>query len=105
MSQLMKNDIYGLNSLFAKDFPKLFLTFYQVNNLLEVYLPNLHYHLKKYNIDTLAWLSSWVLTLFTKYFEEIGPKNFNKFFDIYLEKGWITVIKFIFIVLKKKNQK
>ena len=73
MSKLLKNDKYGLKGLYVDEFPKLFLTTYQVNKLSETYLPKLYEYLTKINLDSLSWLSSWVLTLFTKHFEKILP--------------------------------
>lgn len=101
----LKNDKYGLTGIYIDKFPKLFLTKYQINKLLEEYLPKLNEHLKKNNIETLTWLSSWILTLFVKNLEKLNFKHINKFFDLFITYGWIIVIKFCIIILEQVSQK
>ena len=97
----LKNDKYGLKGLFTDEFPKLFLTKYQITKLIEKYLPELDSYFKNIKLDMLSWLSSWILTLFSKNLELLNLVAMNKFFDYYIKEGWIVVIKFCIIILEQ----
>lgn len=101
ITSFLKNDKYGLKGLFIDEFPKLFLTKYQITKLIEKYLPELDSYFKNIKLDMLSWLSSWILTLFAKNLEQLNLIEMNKFFDYYIKEGWIVVIKFCMIILEQ----
>ena len=103
MSQLLKNDKYGLKGLFVEGFPQLFLAIYQVEQLTKKHLPDVYKHLKKINLKTLTWLAPCILTLFTKNLYSIDIKNFDIFIDFFLKDGWIIIIKFVLLILEKSK--
>jgi hypothetical protein len=103
MSQILKNDKYGLKGLFIDEFPQLFLAIYQVESLTKKHLSDIFKHLKKIKLNTLTWLAPCILTLFTKNLYSINIKNFDIFIDFFLKDGWIIIIKFILLILEKSK--
>lgn len=59
---------YGLRDLFKQGFESLHLRLHQLERLIEDYIPDLHQHFLKLNIETHMYASQWFLTLFTAKF-------------------------------------
>ena len=104
MTILLKNDKYGLYDLYRDGFPKLFLAKYQIIQLIKKYLPNLYNYFLQIKLDTLLWLSSWLLTLFSNNLEHLDIKQMDVFYNLYLQQGWLVIIKFT-IFLLQQNEK
>lgn len=99
MSELLKNYKFGLKGLFTTEFPRLFLAIYQVEHLMKIYYFDIYDTLQKIELDTMVWITPWIFTLFSKYIDNIGIKNYDIIIDDFLINGWSTIIKIIMIML------
>ncbi|KAI6192108.1 hypothetical protein M3Y97_00300800 [Aphelenchoides bicaudatus] len=59
---------YELRDLFKLGFDSLHLRFYQLQKLIEDYIPDLNQHFMDNNVETHQFASQWFLTLFTAKF-------------------------------------
>ncbi|CAD5229473.1 unnamed protein product [Bursaphelenchus okinawaensis] len=59
---------YELRDLFKLGFDALHLRFYQLQKLIEYYVPDLYRHFSDNNVETHMYASQWFLTLFTAKF-------------------------------------
>ncbi|CAD5234344.1 unnamed protein product [Bursaphelenchus xylophilus] len=59
---------YELRDLFKLGFDALHLRFYQLQKLIEDYIPDLYRHFTDNNVETHMYASQWFLTLFTAKF-------------------------------------
>lgn len=63
MKQVIKK--YEMSLLFNTETPKLKMSFYTLDRLISILLPDLHSHLKDENINSSFYSSSFFITLFT----------------------------------------
>lgn len=103
--KLLNDHKYGISGLFSKDFPKLYLTIYQIDKLCIKYIPEIHKHFIKYDIKGIHWLSSCVLTLFLTNIRLIGIDGYNIFFDLFYKNGWDILVKFLISLLMLNKDK
>ena len=59
---------YEVREIYKTNFESLHLRFYQLENLMRDYLPELHEHFVDLNIESHMFASQWFLTLFTAKF-------------------------------------
>uniref|UniRef100_A0A8C6XWF9 Rab GTPase-activating protein 1 n=1 Tax=Naja naja TaxID=35670 RepID=A0A8C6XWF9_NAJNA len=59
---------YGLRELFKQNFEDLHCKFYQLERLMQEYLPDLYSHFLDINLEAHMYASQWFLTLFTAKF-------------------------------------
>ncbi len=59
---------YEVREIYKTNFESLHLRFYQLENLMRDYLPELHEHFVDLNIEAHMFASQWFLTLFTAKF-------------------------------------
>ncbi|XP_013923045.1 PREDICTED: rab GTPase-activating protein 1 [Thamnophis sirtalis] len=59
---------YGLRELFKQNFEDLHCKFYQLERLMQEYIPDLYSHFLEINLEAHMYASQWFLTLFTAKF-------------------------------------
>jgi len=99
-NKLLEDPKYGLDGLYTDSFPKLYLATYQIIKLCKKYIPEVYRHFQKFNVKPQHWLSSWLLTLFLKYIEDIGLDNYKILFNFFEKYGWDILLTFVIAVLK-----
>ncbi|KAI6209759.1 hypothetical protein M3Y96_00254700 [Aphelenchoides besseyi] len=79
---------YELRSLFMQGFETLHLRLFQLEKLIQDYIPHLHRHFLDNNIESHMYASQWFLTLFTAKF----PLQMVFFIiDLFLAEGINTI--------------
>uniref|UniRef100_A0A914W7E3 Beta-hexosaminidase A n=1 Tax=Plectus sambesii TaxID=2011161 RepID=A0A914W7E3_9BILA len=92
---------YGLRDLFKLGFDALHLRFYQLQRLIDDYIPDLSPHFADLGIETHMFASQWFLTLFTAKF----PLQMVFFIiDLFLSEG-INTIFHISLALLRASKK
>lgn len=97
--RIMQN--YGLRNLFRNNFDELYLKFYQLDQLLEDHMPDLHQHFNRIGIEPFTYASQWFLTVFTAKF------SLNAVFfimDIFLLNGIDTIFQIALALLASSKQ-
>jgi len=54
-------------------------------------LPDLHFYLKRYDLNAQCYALSWFLTLYS---QQLPKTILNKLWILFLIKGWKVIIKF-----------
>jgi hypothetical protein len=101
LSLLLTSD-YG--SLFTKEFANLKKYFYVLERIIEILLPELYNYLKVTNVKVSFFASSWFITLFTDTYLNIknrdNPKVLLRILDLFLFKGYKSILKVGIVLLK-----
>lgn len=58
-------DVNNMAELFNPELPRLKLFFYQLDRLLNIYLPAVHTHFKDEQVNSSYYSSPWFITIFT----------------------------------------
>ena len=99
---LLLTSDYG--SLFTKDFANLKKYFYFFERIINILLPDLYNYLKLNKIKVNFFASSWFITLFTDTYINIknreNPKVLLKIWDLFLFKGFKSILKVGISLLK-----
>lgn len=92
---------YGLRNLFRNNFDELYLKFYQLEQLLAEYIPDLHQHFSRIGVEPFTYASQWFLTVFTAKF----PLNAVFYImDIFLLDGMNTIFQIALALLQSSKQ-
>ena len=86
---------YYLGELWKSGLFRLNLAIFQLNHLLKLKLPYLARHFKSIDLILYDIVTPWILTAFTCFIKK-NKKEFetfvNRFWDIYIIKGWSAII-------------
>ena len=105
---------YSMRKIYIESMPLLQVLFFALDQLVGIYMPDLHSHFKFENISSSYYSSSWFLTLFTSslQYSKDGsiPPLLEAIWDIFILynlKGLMKVCLFLIYILKDKleNQK
>lgn len=58
-------EVNDMAEMFNPSLPKLKLLFYQLDRLLNIYIPQLHTHFKDEMVNSSYYSSPWFITIFT----------------------------------------
>ena len=81
---------YKFYDLYGENLSRLWVAAYQVQHCLNQNDPALALHFARIQVNTLAWLPQWILTIFTKH---LKPPHMNALVEIFLQEGWPLLIK------------
>ena len=95
---LSKTD-YGKS--FLNEFEMINKYFYE--RLIYIYLPELSIILKKNNVDSGSYISSWFITLFTNNLSGNNTKIILRIIDMLILEGWNCIIRIGLVLLKFKE--
>uniref|UniRef100_A0A158R5T0 PID domain-containing protein n=1 Tax=Syphacia muris TaxID=451379 RepID=A0A158R5T0_9BILA len=92
---------YGLRDLFKLGFDILHLRFYQLQRLIEDYVPDLFAHFYDLGVETHMYASQWFLTLFTAKFP---LQMVYLIVDLFLSEGMNTIFHISLALLKDSKK-
>ena len=92
---------YKIREIYKTNFELLHLRFYQLEALIQEYLPELHEHFADLNIETHMYASQWFLTLYTAKFPLYMV---YRIIDLFLNDGLIVLFT-IGLALLKASQR
>jgi hypothetical protein len=100
--------VNDMAELFDQELPKLKLFFYQVDRLLNIYLPQLHTHFKDEMVNSSYYTSPWFITVFTNSLQQqdndlVGDRILS-LFDYFLTSGWKAIFKMTLYLMKTNEQ-
>ena len=103
---ILKNTDYY--SIFENNLEKINYFFYQFDHLLNLYLPGIYIYFNKNNINATFFISSWIITLCTNFFDD-SEENNNKesimlVWDLFFFYGWKIFAKVGLILLKQREK-
>jgi len=91
LESLCKNPKYAMEGIWARSMPLLHVRFYQMEKLVEIYLPELHRHFQKFGFfPGMYQATKWFAGLFLP--TKMNFRVLVQIIDIYLSEG----TKFIF---------
>ena len=103
---ILKHTNYS--SIFLNNLEKMNYLFYQFDHLLNLYLPGIYIYFKQSSINATFFLSSWIITLCTNFFDDSGEKNNAKsimmIWDLFFFSGWKIFMTVGLIILKQREK-
>ena len=102
MVRTLRGREYGMHNVYSADLSGLWISAYQVQHCLNQNDPALALHFSKIEVNMLAWLPQWILTIFTKH---LKPPHMNALVEAFLEEGWPLLIKASVAVLMIHREK
>ena len=95
-------------SIFENNLEKINYLFYQFDRLLSLYLPGIYIYFSQSSINAAFFLSSWIITLCTNFFDDSEEKNNAEsimlIWDLFFFYGWKIFMKFGLIILKQREK-
>ena len=98
MSFLISKTNYGKS--FQNEFEMIKKYYYVFERLIQIYLPDLHYILRKNNVDSSYYISPWFITLFTYNLSGNNTKIILRIIDLLIIEGWDSIIRVGLVLLK-----
>lgn len=74
------------------------LRFYQLDRLIQLFLPQLHQHLARHQIEPNVYASGWIMTLYTN-FDTLSLETVAHVFDLFLIDGWSIIFRVALTIL------
>ena len=95
--------------LFGNNLEKMSSLFYTFDRLLNLYLPEIYIFFNQSNINAGYFISSWYITLFTKFYidsnkGENNAKSIMLLLDAFFFAGWKIAIKAGILILKQEEK-
>ncbi|CDW77618.1 rab-like gtpase activating [Stylonychia lemnae] len=90
---------YSMSQLFNTELPMLKLTFYQLDRMISIKLPDLHAHFKDETINSSYFSSPYFITLFT------NALQMQTTFDHSALYGWKMIFKVSLLILRENEEK
>eukprot|EP00921_Rhytidocystis_pertsovi_P022834 GHVQ01036383.1.p1 GENE.GHVQ01036383.1~~GHVQ01036383.1.p1 ORF type:complete len:412 (-),score=55.41 GHVQ01036383.1:668-1903(-) len=81
---------YGMKDFYLPSFPRLKVTVFQLDRLVEAFLPNVHTKLASFDIHSDFYSMRWFMTLFAY---DIPRPTLLHIWDQFLLKGWKVIFK------------
>ncbi|KAL7528074.1 hypothetical protein ACHAXR_002253, partial [Thalassiosira sp. AJA248-18] len=98
---VMNDEPYNMRVLFTEDMAGVHETRYVAEKLIERFLPKLHKHMKKEQVDISMFATQWIMTVFTSTF----PFDLvARVWDSYIVEGWKVVYRVILSLLEYAQQ-
>ena len=84
---------FKLEALYKHDVPLLKIFIYQMNRLMAIFLPRLHYHIYNQGINSGYLCTSWFITMFTYILHD--KKDLPILFETIFDKFLAVILKII----------
>ena len=96
------------SSIYENNLEKMNQLFYQLDRLLNLYLPQIYIHFSQSSINAGYFLSSWPITLYTNFFDDSdknnNAKNIMMIWDLFIFSGLKIILQIGLIILKYKEK-
>ncbi|KAK8800274.1 hypothetical protein WA171_004909 [Blastocystis sp. BT1] len=97
LCQLMDNSPFLMNQWFNQDLVMVHTSYYQMDKLLDKYLPEIGSYLKEINISPMMYTTEWFMCVYSRSF----PYDVVvRIWDIFLAEGWTIVYQVALALLK-----
>eukprot|EP00826_Nyctotherus_ovalis_P013928 TRINITY_DN13833_c0_g1_i3.p2 TRINITY_DN13833_c0_g1~~TRINITY_DN13833_c0_g1_i3.p2 ORF type:complete len:288 (-),score=53.90 TRINITY_DN13833_c0_g1_i3:51-914(-) len=93
---------YQLKDYLTENMPKLKLSLYQLEKLIQVHLPHIHKLLQKNAIPCELFAVRWLVTLFGC---DLTPPYLYTVWDVFLLRGWKFLFQFALSVLDQLGKR
>ncbi|KRW99726.1 Rab-GTPase-TBC domain [Pseudocohnilembus persalinus] len=104
-SQILDHNKY-LKNIFYTHFNQLKVLLYQLNRILNIFLPKLGEHFEKEKIHPHFYAASWLITVFSQTYQNSHDSYIVKvFWDYFLSEGFKGLFKCIIYLLKFNEEK
>lgn len=102
LSTFMSNRRYSMHGLFIEGFPKLTRFLAHHDRIIAKFLPKLHKHFAKHNLDSILYSLKWFFVIFV---ERIPFSLCLRIWDIYMIEGERVVTAMAFTILRIHRNK
>eukprot|EP00347_Sterkiella_histriomuscorum_P016146 403354306 len=100
---------YQMSQLFNTELPMLKLTFYQLDRLISIKLPDLHAHFKDETINSSYFSSPYFITLFTNVLQMQTSFDNSaillRLWEYFIIYGWKAIFKVSLLILRENEEK
>jgi len=97
-----------MHLLFNTETAKLKTSFYTLDRLISILVPDLHTHSKDENVNSSFYASSFFITLFTQVMQsQTNSDNMwklKRIWDYFIVYGWKAIYKVSIIMLKENEE-
>ncbi|KAJ0390128.1 hypothetical protein ATCC90586_011724 [Pythium insidiosum] len=99
LTSLLSSPLYQLEQLFAPGLPHLNLRVFQLERLLEIYLPELSAHLSREDFPLSMVVTGWFMTLFSN-LDVLGADVVVRVLDGFIVDGWKHLLRVSLVILE-----
>eukprot|EP01016_Furgasonia_blochmanni_P046099 TRINITY_DN658_c0_g1_i5.p1 TRINITY_DN658_c0_g1~~TRINITY_DN658_c0_g1_i5.p1 ORF type:complete len:912 (-),score=280.66 TRINITY_DN658_c0_g1_i5:62-2797(-) len=90
-----------IGHLFLNEFAHLKLIFYQLERLIDLFMPDLAAHIKRETLDASYFATPWILTVFTSCFQYTTKSDLlMRVWDAFLLDGMRAILKTVLVILR-----
>ncbi len=87
----------GMRDFYLPGMPRAHLAFYQVGELIKMYIPDVHHHFESINMTPFLYCPAWFMTICTHQFPS---ESVVRIMDCYLSEGLKVIYRITLAVLR-----